>query len=356
MKRIGSVCALVLVSSLAAAQPKTPGDWFKEGENQYNLGNFDKAIEAFKKGFELETSDSKKSAYLYNIAQAYRQAKDCSNATFFYKRFLALRDADPSKPLPAKVRKDVEDRLHELDECARQQEAIKNRPPGDLRPEDQDKTTPDAKPDAVALKPDGKDGAGDDGEGDDEDAGAISKSAAGDGPRLLSARLIGGGAKISAGDLDVPVQATGALIAGYPIRVAPQLTIEAGAAFSFTPVPYKNADGSSESGKLYGLVANAGVVYAATPKIHVRADVGVGVLLFSGVSMSPFTDGAAIDGGALSMLHVRAGLSADYAFTPNLFATLAPIAFSYSPPKDGLREDIKSITALDFMAGIGYRM
>ncbi|MGN6110633.1 MAG: hypothetical protein ACTHU0_36360 [Kofleriaceae bacterium] len=337
MKRIGSVCALVLVSSLAAAQPKTPGDWFKEGENQYNLGNFDKAIEAFKKGFELETTDSKKSAYLYNIAQAYRQAKDCSNATFFYKRFLAMRDADPSKPLPAKVRKDVEDRLRELDECARQQEAIKNRPPGDLRPEDQDKTTPEAKPDVVAVKPDGKNGAG-------------------DGPRLLSARLIGGGAKISAGDLDVPVQATGALIAGYPIRVAPQLTIEAGAGFSFTPVPYQNADGSSHSGKLYGVVANAGVVYAATPKIHVRADVGVGVLLFSGVSMSPFTDGAAIDGGALSMLHVRAGLSADYAFTPNLFATLAPIAFSYSPPKDGLREDIKSITALDFMAGIGYRM
>jgi len=56
------------------------------------------------------------------------------------------------------------------------------------------------------------------------------------------------------------------------------------------------------------------------------------------------------------MFHVRVGASADYAITPNVIATITPIAFSYSPPKEGLKDDIKSITRLDFMLGLGYRM
>ena len=54
------VCALLLAPTLALAQPKSADDWYKEGETQYNLGNFDKAAEAFKQGFSLETIDSKK--------------------------------------------------------------------------------------------------------------------------------------------------------------------------------------------------------------------------------------------------------------------------------------------------------
>jgi len=46
----------------------------------------------------------------------------------------------------------------------------------------------------------------------------------------------------------------------------------------------------------------------------------------------------------------------DYAITPNIVATLTPIAFGYSPAKEGLRSDISSILRLDVMAGVGYRM
>jgi len=53
---------------------------------------------------------------------------------------------------------------------------------------------------------------------------------------------------------------------------------------------------------------------------------------------------------------VRTALSADYAITPNIVVTATPIAFSYSPPKDGLNKDITAITSIDFMVGIGYRM
>ena len=56
------------------------------------------------------------------------------------------------------------------------------------------------------------------------------------------------------------------------------------------------------------------------------------------------------------MFHLRIAASADYAITKNVLITAIPVAFSYSPPPNGLREDIKSITAIDFMIGLGYRM
>jgi len=356
MKRITSLLfALLLAPALASAQPKTPEEWYKEGETQYNLGNFTDAIEAFKKAFSLETVDSKKSAYLYNIAQSYRYAKDCSNAQFFYKRFLALRDTDKDKPLDPKKRAEIEARIKELEDCARQQEAIKNKPPDTLKPDDPSDPRGGGKPDTgtkgpdVAAKPDG-DG---DGDGEDGDDLKVQKPAE-QPPRVLSVRLVGGGAKISAGDLDVPIQATGALIGGYPIPLD-KLIIEVGAGFSFTPVPYEGAMMASKSAQLIGLVANAGATYLVTPKFGLRGDVGVGVQWFNGVSESPFTNNAPTS-GALPMFHVRVGVSAEYAITPNFIATAVPIAFSYSPPADGLREDIKSISALDFMVGLGYRM
>ena len=338
-----ALCALVLAPALASAQPRTPEEFYKEGETQYNLGEFQKAIEAFKKGFELETSDSKKSAYLYNIAQSYRQAKDCSNAQFFYKRYLALKDNDTAKPLKPEKRAEIEERIKELEECARQQEAIRQKPP-DQNPEDDPSRKPPVPPPVVAdVTPD-----------EDTDTELTEKS---DGtPRVISIRGLGGGAKISTGDLDVPIQATAALFAGYPLALQPKLTLELGAGFTFTPVPYERTDTmESKSANLIAVFANVGATYHATPKIGIRGDVGLGGLFFTGVSESPFTNNAPTD-GALGMFHVRVGVSGDFAITPNVIATITPIAFSYSPPKDGLDESIKSITALDFMVGLGYRM
>jgi hypothetical protein len=83
------------------------------------------------------------------------------------------------------------------------------------------------------------------------------------------------------------------------------------------------------------------------------------VLVFTGIDRSPFTSFAPVS-GAISMAHVRVGVSADYAITPNIIATLAPFTFSYSPGKEGLQTvdggKIEKITAIDFMVGIGYRM
>jgi tetratricopeptide (TPR) repeat protein len=362
MKRlILLVCASVMLPTLAAAQPKSPDDWYKEGENKYNLGDFPGAVDAFKKGFELETSESKKAAYLFNVAQAYRMAKDCYQAQFFYKRYLALKENDTKKPLKEEKRKEIEDRIRELDDCAKQQEAIRSKPPDKDPDATGDKGTGDkgtgdnGTGDKGKVVAGGGGGEGDGGEGEGQGDDGIVKGTTPAAPRVFSVRAFGGGAKINTGDLKVPVQATFGLLAGYPLALNDKLILELGAGFTFTPVPYEDAMSQSRSAKLIGLVANVGGTYAVASKIGLRADLGVGALLFSGVSMSPFTDNRQAN-GALTMFHLRVGLSLDYAITPNFIVTAMPIAFSYSPAHKGLKEDIKSITAIDFMVGLGYRM
>ena len=41
--------------------------------------------------------ESKKPAYLYNVAQAYRQGGKCKDAAFFYKRYLSLKPDAPNR-------------------------------------------------------------------------------------------------------------------------------------------------------------------------------------------------------------------------------------------------------------------
>jgi hypothetical protein len=364
--------AILLVPALAWAQPKSPPktavEWYKEGENQYILGNFDKAVEAFKQGFSLETDEDKRAKYVFNIAQSYRQANDCSKAHFFYKRFLALKANPKVTPLDPQRRQEVEDRIKDLEACAQQAALISKRPPDSL-PGDADG---DRAPSGADTRKDVHDDArkqvaapGNTPPASDEDRSDTGEPRlANPRPHVLSARLTGGGTKLNMGPMvKVPVQAAFALVAGYPIAIDDKLTIDAGAVLTLTPVPYSvrdpmapNMTGPSKTALLTGAMANAGVSYEVAPKLAVRADFGVGALFFSNVSESRFTAGKETS-GALTMFHLRIAPSADYAFTPNIIGTITPIAFTYSPPKAGLDDSIKNITSFDFlMVGIGYRM
>jgi hypothetical protein len=359
MRKIG--LAMLLVPALAWGQPppQTAGGWYREGENQYVLGNYDKAAEAFKQGFQLETDDGKKPAYLYNVAQAYRQANDCKNALFFYRRFIAATDAPGGKPITPKRRKDVMDWINELEVCVQQAAAVGKKPPTTNLPPDGDKGATNAEPEHD-KEPANKTVA-QVGDGEREDRGAEEpKSITPPREHVISLRAMGGGTKVSAGMFKVPVQATFALTAGYPIAIKDKLTIDAGAAMTLTPVPYdtrlgNGMPGTSKTALFSSVMANGAVSYEVIPKLRVRGDVGLGALFFSNVSDSQFTSFQKAD-GALTMFHLRLAASADYAFTPNLFGTVVPLAFTYSPAKKGLEASIKTITTIDFMLGIGYRM
>jgi len=356
------VCGALLVPMLAVAQPKSADDWYKEGETQYNLGNFDKAADAFKQGFALETVESKKSAYLYNVAQAYRQGGKCRDALFFYKRYLALKDADTAKPLSQEKRDQTERLIQEQEDCVKKLDANASSPPNTTLPPEGSgsgatTTTTTGTGHGSATTVVAQAGGSDEGSDSDEEPSPPTVMTP---PKTLNVRVDGGAAKISAGSaLTIPMQPSFALVAGYPVLIQDKLEIDAGIAGSFTALPYTNTmTMEKQSASFITALADAGATYFVAPRIGLRADLGLGVLLFSGISEAgnPFTDMGAPTSGALTMFAVRAAVSGDYLITNNIFATLTPLAFTYSPPKSGLRDDIKSITRLDFMVGVGYRM
>ena len=370
--------AFALVGALGRdvmAQPKTSSEWFNIGDNHYNLGEFEKAIEAFRKAFELERDEALKPIYLYNIAQSYRQAGDCDNAVFFYKRFLSLKAADTKKPLAQSTKDDIQKRIAEQEKICADKNTNRDKPPeGTMRPDGNGKTggktgdEPEGKPgeetgaaDKPGTKvadasPDGADGA--DGAGDEEDVpgGPGISDSLGARPRLLSLRVGAGLAIPKMSPVDASNQFAASIVGGYPLQLGPKLGVDVGVALGLAPLQWTDAAAATQTSMLITAVANAGLRFDVAPQVTLRADAGLGVLFFTNVGdNNPFTEsGQAAEGGALTMLHVRAAAAAEYALTPQISLWASPLTFGYSPAKAGLMAD--SIIQLAFLAGAGYRM
>jgi hypothetical protein len=361
LSRLLVITLALAPAAVAHADEATARKNFEAGERAYNLGQFDRAAELFAKAYE----EWPEPAFLFNLAPTYRQAGNCQQASFFYKRFLALKENDTKKPIKPTLKAEVENRIVELDECIKRE--LASRPPTALdngTTSTTTTTTPtsttsgtQASGTQTAAATGVKRGADDDDEGDDDDDDIGIRRSATAQPSLVSVRLGVGAGKLSAGDLDVPVQFAGSFIAAYPLALADKLTLDVGAALSFTPVPYTTATNTSGTAALIGILANAGPTYTVMPKLAVRADVGVGVQVFSGLGMdgNPFT----VDGnpatGPLSSLLVRVALSGEYEVMPNLLVTLTPVAFSYSPAPDGFDPSISALTTFSALAGVAYR-
>jgi len=92
MAPVRTVTLSVVVAALVAlaAAPAQAQDaekarqLFQQGSKYYDLGQFDKAIEAWQQGYDQKPDPG----FLYNIAQAYRQKQDATKAIFFYKGYL----------------------------------------------------------------------------------------------------------------------------------------------------------------------------------------------------------------------------------------------------------------------------
>ena len=364
---VGAGLVLGLATSYvpSAVADKSDTDLFKEAKKAFNVGEFAKAIELFKQAYEL----SEKPAYLYNIGYTYDELGDCKNSLFFYRRFDTIAGHDPDKPLSAATRADLDSRITKAEACVK---ADVTKPDGG-KPDGgkPDGGKPDGgKPDGGnpdGGKPDG--GKPDGGKPDggevevpdecDEETEDCDEEPADTGyevPHVISARLTGGLGLVGAGPLDVPPQLSIAFVAGYPLELNDLLTLELGVGFTYTPVPYEAGD-MDGSASLTSFLGNVGMTYAVADRVTLHADVGLGILSFGGLNAgNPFTEGGADTTGALSMFNVRLAAVVEYLVTKNLSITATPLAFSFSPPKAGMREEISILTRLDFMLGVGYRM
>jgi tetratricopeptide (TPR) repeat protein len=107
----GAVCAtvlgaLLLCAATARAQDKpvdpkvAAKEHYAKGTSFYDLGRYDEAIKEFEAAYQLKNDP----AFLYNLAQSYRQAGNHERAVHFYKTYLRY--------VPnAKNRADIEEKI-----------------------------------------------------------------------------------------------------------------------------------------------------------------------------------------------------------------------------------------------------
>ncbi len=141
MKRI-ALALLVAAATPAAAQPKSKPAAeaaYKAGQTKYLTEDYVGAADDFKVAYENDPDPG----YLFNIGQAYRNAKRCADAATYYRRYL-----DEAKPAPNEAI--VKAYIVELDECAKQQAPVTAPPP---RPQVAEPVPPPPAP--VAPAPEG---------------------------------------------------------------------------------------------------------------------------------------------------------------------------------------------------------
>jgi len=349
-----AIAVLWLGCENAFAQQSAPNmqaaqSFFANGNTAYNLGRFDAAADLFSKAYEAWPQLD----FLYNIAQSYRAGGNCKRALHFYKRFRSLKEQDTAAPLSQKKKGEIEKFISELTECvANAERSAVSQPDTIVKPQlmtttPTTTTTPTAtttpsgtKVRTAALEP----------KGEEDDDDAVTKKRPSAGPKFVVARLTGGMALIGAGDLDIPVQPMFGLIGGYPIHIAP-VTIEVGAALTYTPLPYTVMD-EQKRGMMLGFRATAVASYPIMPKLSLRGDLGFGIVSLSGLEAgNPISTNHEAD--SFMLPSIRLGVAADYELAPNLAATVSPLSLAFSPGAD--RMYASSLREIDIVIGIGYR-
>jgi tetratricopeptide (TPR) repeat protein len=98
---LAALC-LALSAGTAAAQEKEKGkdankaaakEHYQRGTSLYDLGHYPEAIKEFEAAYELKNDP----AFLYNLAQSYRQAGDAEQALHFYRTYLRYVPKPPNK-------------------------------------------------------------------------------------------------------------------------------------------------------------------------------------------------------------------------------------------------------------------
>lgn len=333
------VCVSLWLSPRVEAQPAGDKQKAKElyikGNTQYNLGRWKEAIDLFTQAYEAYDNPD----LLFNIGQAYRQDGNCSKAIFFYKRYLALKPNAPN-------RSEVEGFISKLQPGCVEQPEPKEQPKE--QPKETVGTPPTTPVTEVKTPPD--ETVEDDDDGTEEEVSAQ--------PHIVSLRAAAGPSYLSAGASELDKLRFGISAgAAYPLH-ANQIGIEPGVLVSYTPVSWDNEEaGTSGTIGLIGLLANAGATYPLGGGFGLRGDLGVGVLVLSGVSKrgNPFLEMGDVADGALSRAHLRLAAGVELAVAPGFILSAQPV-ISYSPKGTDLNSEISSITRFELLVGAGYRM
>lgn len=387
--RLVLLAAAVAFAVTAAAPParadrRTSIRIYKRGKRLYQRHHYAAAIKAFKKAYDEHAAP----AYLYNIAQAYRELGRCSDARFFYKQFAAQTHS-------AKYRAVARRKIHSLKSKCGQGATAKagggataagvgaksaaggegtpagaaakgggGEPPAAEKSTDRDAVgaaTPKAAAPAAATA--GGAGAASDA-GPPHDAARRTPPPASGGAARRGVRLApppgrsgivavaeGGAAFHDIGAVVVPVTPMLRAGVGYGMALG-RVRIAALAAAELSPMSYQKMVGDG-SALFANLLAELDASVPVGHRLRIGGGVGAGLLVISGLEDgNPFTAGGAA--ATVTSLAARVGLTAQYRLTSRLAIAITP-ALSYAPGGGSLAADIGSITRFEVLAGVRYR-
>ncbi|HEX9103865.1 MAG TPA: tetratricopeptide repeat protein, partial [Polyangia bacterium] len=118
------VIALLLVAAPASADRVSAKQAYERGVKQYNLGEYESALEAFTSAYD-QLPDP---ALLYNLAQCHRQLGHARKAITLYRSYLRESNGAASNA------EDVKKLIAELEQQIAREEAAKKTPPTAMLP------------------------------------------------------------------------------------------------------------------------------------------------------------------------------------------------------------------------------
>jgi hypothetical protein len=347
--------AIVLVAAGAttarADDAQKARELFTQGNTYFDLGQFDKAIDAWQNGYQLKNDPG----FLYNIAQAYRTMGDAQKAIFFYKRYL-------SNSPKARNRSEVEQKIEALQKQLSVQEQAKGLPPpGPFGPDNPGAagTPAPTEPPPTATNPevvvsDGARGGSAAGQGATNPSGIVETGALGAGqaaPHRVDLRAAIGFDTWSSG-LQENAQPSFAftLAGGYTFgNPAARVRFRLGALLGYTFLKETDSKDTFTS-----FLIDPTIVVRVTPRLLLMGDLGLGVMSIGGLTPNSAllaTPAVDINGSQQSFSLVRIGIAAEYDLTKSFSAFFWP-AYANSAKKENFYGDIGRF---ELLAGVAYR-
>jgi hypothetical protein len=370
---------VLLAGAARADDPGKAKEAFQRGTTLYDVGQFEKAIEAWQDGYK-EKADP---AFLYNIAQAYRQLGDASKAIFFYKGY--LRNSPK-----ARNRQEVEEKVDALQKQLADQERAKqggaaggggaaaatNPPPASTMPPPVGATGATAAPGSGSTAPPAAATTEPPPGGPSVTVLPTGGAPAATEPAATASAAASGPAPGSESDVVSRRRLSfwGALGAdawssGVRTKADPSFAFQLGAGYSFGD-PYARA--RFRLGALFGYTflsestgTDAFISLMLDPAVEVRlsdsarwyfnADLGLGFLAISGLKANSAllqTGGPPLTvNGTQTLGLVRLGVALEFRATPDLAFFFSP-AVTTAKKKDFFYQDI---TRVELLAGVAYR-
>jgi hypothetical protein len=344
---------LALGASVARADDAQKArELFTQGNTFFDLGQFDKAIDAWQQGYQLKNDPG----FLYNIAQAYRTQGDAQKAIFFYKRYL-------SNAPKAHNRAEVEQKIEALQKQLSLQEQVKGLPPpGPFGPDNPGTNAASpAPPDATQAPANAAPavtvtGAAVTPPPPAESGTPVVTNAevpvapAAPPPHRIDLRAALGFDAWSAGLQENAAPSFALTLAGGYTFGAPeaQVRFRLGALFGYTFL--KEMDSKDT---FISLLVDPTVVVRVTPKLVLMGDLGIGVMSISGLKpTSALLETSMVNvNGSQALSLIRIGVAAEYDLAPNISVFLWP-AYADSPKKQYFYQ---SIQRFEILAGVSFR-